>query len=201
MVRGLTQPERRARHSSSRFSHLRVGRLRGPGEAIRVLPLGDQVHLSPSSQYPAPAGSAGDWAFSPGPRRGPGPQTGPQALAAPPAQPALTTDSAREPQRSRTEWGTPIHRQAGARRRPLTRWQCAGAGLRPASRSAPSDQAHCSFLVAPSRSRPADHPRPCESSRSQRSSTLCPPGSDPADPCRQITVVTLTANQHPVPAW
>ncbi len=31
-----------------------------------------------------------------------------QALAAPPARLALTTDSAREPQRSRTEWGTPI---------------------------------------------------------------------------------------------
>ncbi len=39
-VRGLAQPGCRARHSSSRFRHLRVGRLRGQGEAIRVLPLG-----------------------------------------------------------------------------------------------------------------------------------------------------------------
>ncbi len=43
--------------------------------------------------------------------------TGPQALAAPPARLALTTDLAREPLPSRTEWGTPM---AGARRRPLT---------------------------------------------------------------------------------
>ncbi len=57
-----------------------------PGEAIRVLPLGDPVHRSPSSQYPAPAGS--DWASNAGSRRGLGPglQTGPQALTAPPAQ-------------------------------------------------------------------------------------------------------------------
>ncbi len=105
-VRGLAKPGRRgcgrARHRSSRFRHLRV-RLHWhcPGVAIRVLPLGVLVHRSPSSQYPAPAGS--DWASNAGPRRRPGPQTGPKALAAPPARLALTTDSARGPQRSRTE--------------------------------------------------------------------------------------------------
>jgi hypothetical protein len=46
---------------SRRSRHPRVARLgcSGPGEAIRVLPLSVQVHWPPSSQYPAPAGSAG----------------------------------------------------------------------------------------------------------------------------------------------
>ncbi len=137
-VSRLAQPGRRARHRSSRFHHLprdlRVGRLRGPGEAIRVLPLGDPVHRSPSSQYPAPAGS--DWTSDAGPTRRPGPRTGSRALTAPPARMALATDSVRDPQRSRTEWGTPNRGQAGVRRRQLT--QVAGCRVRPPASESPA---------------------------------------------------------------
>ncbi len=76
------------------------------------------------------------------------------------------------------------HLQAGRRAAPAAgtdgRVQGAASGprLRPASRSAPSNQAYSACPVAPRRSRQAVHPRPGESSRSQRSITLCPPGSD-----------------------
>ncbi len=44
-------------------------RLRGPGGLIRVLPLGDTDHRSPSRQYPAPAEDI--WAARPGPKDAP----------------------------------------------------------------------------------------------------------------------------------
>jgi hypothetical protein len=49
--------------------------------------------------------------------------------------------------------------------------------LRPRSRRSSNDQAHCARLTVPGRVRPGDCPRPGESALSQRTGTLCPPGS------------------------
>ncbi len=83
--------------------------------------------------------------------------------------------------------GPADHRRPASRRAPSDRAHCASLvatrGSGPADhplqarRRATSDRSHCAHLVASSRSGPADHLRPGDSSCSQRSSTLCPPGS------------------------
>jgi hypothetical protein len=169
-----------------RVSSLRVGGLvgavgiPGPGPA-GDLPLGDPVHRSPAGQYPVPAGE--DWSLD-ARSRVRGPLTGPLALhmLALPARPALTADSVLGPQRDgrahcARRVGTPP-----AIRHSVPAWQCpaeSGRGPpRPGDRRSSSEQAPCARLVGPSKCRPGDRPPASQYVVSQRSSTLCPPGSD-----------------------
>ena len=149
--------------------------------AIRVLPLGDPVHRSPTGQYPAPAGE--DWSLD-ARARVRGPLTVPLAFLrlTLPARPAPTADSVLRPQRGgrahcARRVGTPpvIGHSVAA-------WQCpaeSGRGPpRPGDRRSSSEQAPCARLVGPSKCRPGDRPPASQYVVSQRSSTLCPPGSD-----------------------
>ena len=153
---------------------------RDPGSA-GDLPLGDPVHRSPTGQYPVPAGE--DWSLD-ARSRVRGPLTGPLAhhMLALPARPALTADSVLRPQRGgrahcARRVGTPP-----AIRHSVPAWQCpaeSGRGPpRPGNRRSPSEQAPCARLVEPSECRPGDRPPARQRVVSQRSSTLCPPGSD-----------------------
>ena len=147
--------------------------------AIRVLPLGDPVHRSPTGQYPAPAGE--DWSLDARARER-GPLTSPLAfhMLALPARPAPTADSVLRPQR-----GGRAHCARRVDTPPVIRhsvpaWQCpAESGRGP--------------------------PRPGEPALSQRTGALCPPGSvqqvpaggpPPGPASRRVPAI-----RHTVPAW
>jgi hypothetical protein len=125
-----------------------------PGRSYPSPAAGQTGSPAPAGQYPAPAG------IDRSTDAGPAAASGPDQRASPRTSPALAADPIHEPQLSGARMGTPDFERAGALRRPLP-------------------------LVAlshtvPARWRPwiraGGSSRPGESSRSQRPSTLCPPG-------------------------
>ncbi len=167
--------------------------------AIRVLPLGDPVLRSPSSQYPVPAGEI--WSLG-AQARGRGPLTGPLAFLALPARQTLTADSVLRPQRSSR---ARCARRVGAPpaiRHTVPARQCP-AESGPAGRRSHSEQAHCARLVEPSRCRPGDRPRPGKTS-CPSDQAHCARLVATADPRQRFTAgrqtVGLPAIRHTVPA-
>jgi hypothetical protein len=121
------------------------------------------------------------------PRRGPYPHAGPLALSAPPARLALVTDSAIGPQRSRTEWGAHSRGRACVRRRPLKQ-TTRGRGRYPACESTRSQRSSTLCPPGSAKQSPAGGPPPARQVvASQQSGTLCLSGRRPADPSRRIT--------------
>jgi hypothetical protein len=149
--------------------------------AIRVLPLGDPVHRSPTGQYPAPAGE--DWSLD-ARARVRGPLTGPLAfhMLTLPARPARTADSVLRPQRGGRAHCARRVDTPPAIGHSVPAWQCpAESGRGPPRPGEPALSQRTGVMCPPGSAQqvPAGRPPPARQHVvSQRSSTLCPPGSD-----------------------
>ena len=149
--------------------------------AIRVLPLGDPVHRSPTGQYPAPAGE--DWSLD-ARARVRGPLTGPLAfhMLTLPARPARAADSVLRPQRGGRAHCARRVDTPPAIGHSVPAWQCpAESGRGPPRPGEPALSQRTGALCPPGSAQqvPTGRPPPAQHHVvSQRSGTLCPPGSD-----------------------
>jgi hypothetical protein len=148
---------------------------------VRVLPLGDPVHRSPTGQYPTPAGE--DWVLD-ARARVRGPLTGPLAfhMLTLPARPARTADSVLRPQRGGRAHCARRVDTPPAIGHSVPAWQCpAESGRGPPRPGEPALSQRTGVMCPPGSAQqvPAGRPPPARQHVvSQRSSTLCPPGSD-----------------------